>query len=173
MPKTDIFVGVLVLLSVINGLRAGVIARLFAWLGVAGGFLMLSYTVPLVDEFVSLENPSRGVLFKVAVGVITVVAGALIGTLIGRIIRGGVRLTPLSLLDRLGGVVLSLVVIAFGVASVLNATARLPGSVGDDVRRSYSYAQVQQYAGSAPQLFDLLRRNHFEDAPNDSEDAET
>lgn len=159
MPRTDIIIGVLVLLGVINGLRAGVIARLFAWLGVAGGFLMLSYTVPFVGELVGLENPTRALLFKVAVGIATVVAGALIGTLIGRIIRGGVRLTPLSLLDRLGGVVLSLAVIAFAVASVLNAAARLPGGVGDDVRRSYSYTQVERFAGTTPQLFDLLRRD--------------
>lgn len=173
MPKSDIIIGVLALLAVINGLRAGVIARLFAWLGIAAGFLALSYTLPLVDEFANLQDPTRALLFKVAVGVITVVAGALIGTLIGRVIRGGVRLTPLSLLDRVGGVLLSLAVIAFATASVFNAAARLPGSVGDDVRRSYSYSQMQRFAASAPQLFDLLRLDQFNNGLNDSEESET
>lgn len=159
MPRTDIIIGLLVLLAVFNGLRAGVIARVFAWLGVAGGFLLLSSTIPLIDGFVDPENPTRGLLLKVGAGIVTVIAGALIGTLIGRILRVGVRLTPLSLLDRLGGVILSLAVITIGIGSVLNAGARLPGGIGEDVRRSYSYSQVERLTASAPSLFDLLRRD--------------
>ncbi|MEX2533236.1 MAG: CvpA family protein [Nitriliruptoraceae bacterium] len=173
MAKTDIIIGVLALLAVINGLRAGVIARLFAWVGIAAGFLALSYTVPLVDEFANLQGPARAWLFKVAVGVMTVVAGALIGTLVGRMIRGGARLTPLSFLDRVGGVLFSLAVIAFATALVFNAAAGLSGGIGDDVRRSYSYSQMQRFAGNAPQLFDLLRLDQFNNGPNDSEDSET
>lgn len=162
MPRTDLVVGVLVLLAVVNGLRAGVIARLFAWLGIAGGLMLLSVTIPLVDTFETSANPTRGLLVKVAVGIATVVGGALVGTLVGRIVRGGVRLTPLSVLDRVGGIVLSLAVIAFAVSSVLNAGARLPGQIGEDVRRSYSFRQIERMSINPPRLFDLLGRDQTE-----------
>lgn len=168
MPKTDIIVGVLVLFAVINGLRAGVVARVFAWLGVAAGFLLLPYVVPRVSEWFIVADTTRALLLRVAVGAATVIGCALLGTVIGRVVRIGVRFTPLSLLDRLGGVVFSLAVIALGMSSVLNAAARLPGTMGDDVRSSYSYAQLQRLWTDSLNLFDGLNDDLFNDSLNDS-----
>ena len=166
MPRTDIIVGVLVVLAVINGVRAGVVARLFAWIGIAAGFLLLPTTVPLGAEYVPASTVGRAVLVRLAAGALTVLLCALLGTLIGRLVRVGVRLTPLSLLDRLGGVVFSLLVVGFALGSLLTATARLPGAVGEDVRRSTAYLQVQQLSFNLFSFWEVLPER-FEDAPSD------
>lgn len=173
MPATDIIVGVLVFLGLINGMRAGVIARLFGWLGVVAGILALPIVLPRINALFLPDEPTQALLFNITVGAAVVIVVAIGGMLLGKVMRSGVRLTPLSLLDRAGGIVLSLAVIAIGVSSVLSAAAKLPSGVGEDVRRSTSYSVVESIPWLPIGLVDLIPPGTFDGFPNGESADET
>jgi uncharacterized membrane protein required for colicin V production len=173
MPRTDIIVGVLVVLAVISGVRAGVVARLFAWLGVIGGFLLLPVVLPRVNVLFTPSTAMRLLLFNVVAGFVVVLLAALLGRIVGRVLRIGVNLTPLSLFDRVGGVLLSVAIVGFGIASVLHAAAKLPSALGDDVRQSTSYTLLVERDTVPTRWIDLLPTTLFDRLPNGSAEPET
>lgn len=156
MPRTDIIVGVVTMLAVISGWRAGVIARLFSWIGVVAGFLLLPRVLPALNALFTPDTLGRTLAFNVAASVGVIIGAALVGRLVGRIIRFGVRLTPLSLIDRGAGVVLALAILFLALSSVLKAVAQFPSAAGDDVRRSYAYQSLEQFPFNLRRVIDLL-----------------
>lgn len=170
MPRTDIIVAVLAVLAVVSGWRSGVIARLFAWVGVVAGFLLLPRVLPFVNAVFTPDTLGQRFALNLAASITVVIAAALAGRIVGRIIRFGVRLTPLSLIDRAAGVCLTLFILFVAVSSVLHAAAQFPTGVGDDVRRSFTYQTLDESPFALRSIVNLVPEQvsaGFNPAPSD------
>jgi S1-C subfamily serine protease len=115
---------ILVLLSyLIYGLRNGFLVTLGGIAGFAAGAVAAFFAVPLVSEFV---DDSGWRLTAIVVSAVVLMAfGHGIGTMIGRKIRGAVRIPPLRAADRLIGGAVNVVVsalvmsmLAFSISSL-------------------------------------------------------
>jgi len=115
---------ILALLSyLIYGLRNGFLVTLGGIVGFAAGALAAFFAVPLVSGFV--EDSGWRLTAIVAAAVVLMAVGHGLGTMIGRKIRGAVRIRPLRAADRLIGgaanVVVSALVmsmLAFSISSL-------------------------------------------------------
>ncbi|UZX04505.1 MarP family serine protease [Arthrobacter sp. CDRTa11] len=115
---------ILALLSyLIYGLRNGFLVTLGGIAGFAAGAVAAFFAVPLVSEFV--DDSAWRLTAIVASTVVLVALGHGLGTMIGRKIRGAVRITPLRAVDRLVGGAASMVVsalvmsmLAFSISSL-------------------------------------------------------
>jgi S1-C subfamily serine protease len=114
----------LALLSyLIYGLRNGFLVTLGGIAGFAAGAVAAFFAVPLVSGFV--DDSSWRLTAIVAATVVLVVLGHGLGTMIGRKIRGAVRIMPLRAVDRLVGGAVNVVVsalvlsmLAFSISSL-------------------------------------------------------
>ena len=114
----------LALLSyLIYGLRNGFLVTLGGIAGFAAGAVAAFFAVPLVSGFV--DDSSWRLTAIVAAAVVLVVLGHGLGTMIGRKIRGAVRIRPLRAVDRLVGGAVNVVVsalvlsmLAFSISSL-------------------------------------------------------
>jgi S1-C subfamily serine protease len=114
----------LALLSyLIYGLRNGFLVTLGGIAGFAAGAMAAFFAVPLVSGFV--DDSSWRLTAIVAAAVVLVVLGHGLGTMIGRKIRGAVRIMPLRAVDRLVGGAVNVVVsalvlsmLAFSISSL-------------------------------------------------------
>ncbi|HZT94095.1 MAG TPA: MarP family serine protease [Gaiellaceae bacterium] len=147
----------IVLLSAAGGMRRGLVLSAFSLLGLAAGAYVGSRIAPHV-----LHGGSGSTWTPVA-GLIGAVVGAMLlqfGALVaGSFIRGGLRLTPLRLLDSAGGLLLGgaigLAIVWVGASVALLTPGRT--SFGREVERS---AIVKQLDSALPPrtLLDLLAR---------------
>jgi S1-C subfamily serine protease len=115
---------ILALLSyLIYGLRNGFLVTVGGIAGFAAGAVAAFFAVPLVSGFV--EDSGWRLTAIIAAAVALVVLGHGLGTMIGRQIRGAVRIRPLRAVDRLVGGAVNVVVsalvmsmLAFSVSSL-------------------------------------------------------
>ena len=115
---------ILALLSyLVYGLRNGFFVTVGGIAGFAAGAVAAFFAVPLVSEFV--QDPGWRLTAIVAAAVVLVVVGNGLGTMVGRQIRGAVRIRPLRAVDRLVGGAVNLVVsalvmsmLAFSISSL-------------------------------------------------------
>lgn len=158
MSRTDLLVLGVAAVALVSGGRAGVIARVFGWAGVIAGFLLLPRVLPYVNQTFAPASLGRLLTLNVVSSIIIIVGAALLGRVLGRVVRFGVRLTPLSLLDRAAGILLTLGLATIAVSAVLQSAALLPNAVGDDVRRSVAYEWLGETTWGWRQLLpgDLL-----------------
>lgn len=115
---------ILALLSyLIYGLRNGFLVTLGGIAGFAAGAVAAFFAVPLVSGFV--DDSAWRLTAIVAAAVVLIVLGHGVGTMLGRKIRGAVRIRPLRAADRLVGGAVNLAVsalvmsmLAFSVSSL-------------------------------------------------------
>ena len=115
---------ILALLSyLVYGLRNGFLVTAGGIAGFAAGAVAAFFAVPLVSGFV--EDSGWRLTAIVAAAVVLVVLGHGLGTMVGRQIRGAVRIRPLRAMDRLVGGAVNVVVsalvmsmLAFSVSSL-------------------------------------------------------
>jgi uncharacterized membrane protein required for colicin V production len=116
---------ILALLSYLAyGLRNGFLVTVGGIAGFAAGAIAAFFAVPLVSGFVA--DSGWRLTAIVAAAVALVVLGHGLGTMIGRQIRGAVRIRPLRAVDRLVGGAVNLVVSAL----VMSMLAFSIGSLG-------------------------------------------
>ncbi|MCO4251678.1 MarP family serine protease [Pseudarthrobacter raffinosi] len=102
---------ILALLSyLIYGLRNGFLVTLGGIVGFAAGAVAAFFAVPLVSNFV--DDSGWRLTAIVAAAVVLMALGHGLGTMIGRKIRGAVRIKPLRAVDRLVGGAVNVVVSA-------------------------------------------------------------
>jgi len=146
-----------VALSALAGLRNGLIRSALSLAGLAGGAYAGSRVAPYL---LSGGSGSRWAAVGSLVGAIAgAVLGQTVAALAGSFVRGGLKLTPLRLLDSAGGVVFGAAT-GFVLVWVLGATALLvPGqtTLRKDVQRS---AIIRRLNETVPprQLLNLLAR---------------
>ncbi|MDQ0148012.1 MULTISPECIES: MarP family serine protease [Pseudarthrobacter] len=115
---------ILALLSyLIYGLRNGFLVTVGGLVGFAAGAIAAFFAVPLVSTFV--EDSGWRLTAIIAAAVVLMALGHGLGTMVGRQLRGVVRIRPLRAVDRLVGGALNLVVsalvmsmLAFSVSSL-------------------------------------------------------
>lgn len=115
---------ILALLSyLIYGLRNGLLVTAGGLAGFAAGAIAAFFAVPLVSTFV--EDSGWRLTAIIAAAVVLMALGHGLGTMVGRQLRGVVRIRPLRAVDRLVGGALNLVVsalvmsmLAFSVSSL-------------------------------------------------------
>ncbi|MCT9626249.1 MarP family serine protease [Pseudarthrobacter equi] len=115
---------ILALLSyLVYGLRNGFLVTVGGLVGFAAGAVAAFFAVPLVSGFV--EDSGWRLTAIVAAAVVLVVLGHGLGTMVGRQVRGAVRIRPLRAVDRLVGGAVNVVVsalvmsmLAFSVSSL-------------------------------------------------------
>ena len=115
---------ILALLSyLVDGLRNGFFVTVGGIAGFAAGAVAAFFAVPVVSEYV--QDPGWRLTAIVAAAVVLVVVGNGLGTMVGRQIRGAVRIRPLRAVDRLVGGAVNLVVsalvmsmLAFSISSL-------------------------------------------------------
>ena len=115
---------ILALLSyLVYGLRNGFLVTVGGLVGFAAGAVAAFFAVPLVSGFVA--DSGWRLTAIVAAAVVLVVLGHGLGTMVGRQIRGAVRIRPLRAVDRLVGGAVNVVVsalvmsmLAFSVSSL-------------------------------------------------------
>ncbi len=157
MATVDWIALAVVAVSALAGLRKGLVTSALSLAGLAGGAFAGSRIAP------SLLSGGSSSRWAAMVSLIGAIAGAALGqtvaAIVGSFVRGGLKLTPLRLLDAIGGIV-------FGAATglvfvwVLGATALLvPGqtTLRKDVQRS---AIIRRLNETVPprQLLNLLAR---------------
>ncbi|SDT56287.1 Colicin V production protein [Pseudarthrobacter equi] len=115
---------ILALLSyLVYGLRNGFLVTVGGLVGFAAGAVAAFFAVPLVSGFVA--DSGWRLTAIVAAAVVLVVLGHGLGTMVGRQVRGAVRIRPLRAVDRLVGGAVNVVVaalvmsmLAFSVSSL-------------------------------------------------------
>lgn len=107
----------------VYGLRNGFLVTVGGIVGFAAGAIAAFFAVPLVSGYV--PDPAWRLTATIAAAVVLVLLGHGLGTMVGRQIRGVVRIQPLRAVDRLvGGVVnvavsaLVMSMLAFSVSSL-------------------------------------------------------
>jgi S1-C subfamily serine protease len=116
---------ILALLSyLVYGLRNGFLVTVGGLAGFAAGAVAAFFAVPLVSGLV--EDSGWRLTAIVAAAVVLVVLGHGLGTMVGRQIRGAMRIRPLRAVDRLVGGALNVVVSAL----VMSMLAFSVGSLG-------------------------------------------
>ena len=157
MATVDWIALAVVAVSALAGLRKGLVTSALSLAGLAGGAFAGSRIAP------SLLSGGSSSRWAAMVSLVGAIAGAALGqtvaAIVGSFVRGGLKLTPLRLLDSVGGIL-------FGAATglvfvwVLGATALLvPGqtTLRKDVQRS---AIIRRLNETVPprQLLHLLAR---------------
>ncbi|MBT2567757.1 MarP family serine protease [Arthrobacter sp. ISL-85] len=116
---------ILALLSyLVYGLRNGFLVTVGGLAGFAAGAVAAFFAVPLVSTFV--EDSGWRLTAIIAAAVVLMALGHGLGTMLGRQLRGVVRIRPLRAVDRLVGGALNLVVSAL----VMSMLAFSVGSLG-------------------------------------------
>jgi uncharacterized membrane protein required for colicin V production len=151
----------IVALSALAGLRNGLIRSALSLAGLAGGAFAGSRVAPYL---LSGGSGSRWAALGSLVGAIAGAAlGQTVAALAGSLVRGGLKLTPLRLLDSAGGVVLGAAT-GFVVVWVLGATALLvPGqtTLRKDVQRSAIISRLNETVPPRRLLHLLARIDPF------------
>ena len=179
---------ILALLSyLVYGLRNGFLVTVGGIAGFAAGAVAAFFAVPLVSGFV--EDSGWRLTAIVAAAVALVVLGHGLGTMIGRQVRGAVRIRPLRAIDRLVGGAVNLVVsalvmsmLAFSVSSLgvpfvsqQLAESRvirfIDGLTPDPVKATMAQLRSTVIGNGIPTLIEGLDQGQAVPVPNASTDT--
>ncbi len=154
----------MIALAALGGYRAGFVARVLSWIGLAAGIVLAVLVAPrILEAFSTAADPQVRAL--VAVGLFVVVAslGATVGEMVGSKLRRLIPPGPLRMVDRSVGAVAAGFSVLVLLWLLLPALAEVPGDISSQVRNSAIARAVDEAAPTAPgPLQDL--RNLVQDA---------
>ncbi|HET9077782.1 MAG TPA: MarP family serine protease [Acidimicrobiales bacterium] len=165
MDSLDLIIVVAAVMAAVGGYRLGFIGRVISWLGLALGFYVAVRFLPTVVN--DLHNASAGTL--VAVAVVVLVGGAMVGQAIGLLAGGRLHhilpLGPVRLVDRAVGAAVG----AAGIMAILwlliPSLAAVPGWPARAVSGSAISRWVSRDLPTPPSALQVLRRLVGNDAP--------
>jgi membrane protein required for colicin V production len=115
----DLLLLVPLIIGVARGFRKGLIMELISIaaliLGIIGGFQLMHQGVAYLDDHIALDSKILPFLSFLLIFIVIVVGVHFVG----RALRFTMRLTPLGMLDSLGGAALGLLKWAFGLSVLL------------------------------------------------------
>lgn len=144
-------------MTALGGLRAGLLARVAAWAGLALGIVLASWTVPSVLSLADASGLPARTFVAVLTLVLTVSLTSALLQLTSAPLRRLLTLGPLSLLDRALGAVTSLLVFALLVWLFLPTAAAVPGRVSREVRASAVLGALDAVTPAQPDLGRTIR----------------
>lgn len=179
---------ILALLSyLIYGLRNGFLVTLGGIAGFAGGAVAAFFAVPLVSGFV--DDSGWRLTAIVAAAVVLIAMGHGLGTMIGRQVRGAVRIRPLRAVDRLVGGAVNVVVsalvmslLAFSISSLgvpfvsqqlaeSKVIRFIDGLTPDPVKSTMAQLRSAVIGNGIPTLIEGLDQGQAVPVPNASTDT--
>ncbi len=165
MDALDLVVAVAVVAAAVGGYRMGFLGRVISWLGLAVGFYVAVRFLPTVVS--DLHQSSPGTL--VAVAVVVLVGGAMVGQALGLIVGSRLHhilpLGPLRLADRAVGAVVGAAGILAVLWLLLPSLAAVPGWPARAVAGSVVSHWVSRDLPAPPSALQVLRRMVGNDAP--------
>lgn len=119
----DIVVGLILLGAALSGWRAGLFRSAFGALGLIAGGVAAYLLLPQISAWV--PAPEWRAAIVIGSGVLLLIAGNALGSLIGRLLSRGMKIIKLSVLDRIAGFAVSLVVTALVLGTVAGGVASM------------------------------------------------
>jgi len=153
----DAVLVLLIALSVLGGLRHGLLARVAAWVGMLGGLILAGRTVPWVLGLVDRAAlPARTLLAVLTISVTVALTSAAVSALSSPI-RALLRLGPLSLIDRALGAVAGGMAVVLLLWVLTPSAAAVPGRISSDVRASSVLTAIDARTPPPPDIARTIR----------------
>ncbi len=150
--------------AALGGYRAGFVARVASWIGIAAGLILAVVLAPEAVEAVQdSADPQLRAFISVGVFVVAASLGATVGELVGLNLRRLIPPGPARVADRAIGTVAAGVGVLALVWLLLPALAEVPGEISSQVRGSVVARAVDRAAPKAPEPLQALR-NLVQDA---------
>lgn len=153
----DLLLLVLLVASILGGLRVGLVARLATWFGLAVGVLVATWSVPMSLGLVSAEEPALRLLVGLVVLALTVSVVTTLFQIVGTGARRRLARTPLSGVDRVAGAVAGVIALGVVVWFLIPAAADVPGAVARQVRTSSLVGALRAAAPPPPDAARAVR----------------
>ncbi len=162
MNWLDILIAALLVFLAFSGFKMGLIKAVFAMASLVIGVVLAGQFYDSLSErltFIHHQDIANIAAFAIILALTVVVAGVA-----GSIVRGFISLTPLGLVDRLGGAIAGALVGVIIIGAILIVLTRFPyfdieGSVSDSSLASLVIDRVPAVLGLLPGDFDSVR--HF------------
>lgn len=119
----DIVVGLILLSAAVSGWRTGLFRSAFGALGLIAGGVAAYLLLPQISAWA--PAPEWRAAIVIGSGVLLLIAGNALGSLIGGLLSRGMRVIKLSVLDRLAGIAVSTVVTALVLATVAGGVSSM------------------------------------------------
>ena len=119
----DVLVVIVLLIYLGEGWRNGFLRSLAAIIGLVAGATAAFFSIPLVGTIV--PDPFWRTFLVVSIAVALILLGSMVGTAVGRVIKGRGERAPLRTLERTGGAVANLIVGALITALIAGSVAAL------------------------------------------------
>jgi S1-C subfamily serine protease len=132
----DVIVLSLMIFAAVGGWKAGFLARVTSWLGIALGFYVGVRTLPAVLEAFDLPTVSARLLIVVTVLVVAIFIGQALGLIAGHRIRGVLPMGGARTADRTAGSVAGVLGVLVGLWLLLPTLATVHGWTAREVRGS-------------------------------------
>jgi len=152
--------GVLVLVAAAAGVAGwtmGLLSRLFSWLGLVLGLVVVSLALPsILDRLDDIDEQ-----WLLLIAILLVVAAAMAGQAVGMLVGGRLRLRihpRFHDVDSMGGSVMGVLGVAVVVWLLAPAVRTVPGWSADQVDDSAVVAVVEALSPEPPDTFHTLRR---------------
>ena len=157
MNILDLVLVILFVAAIAGGVRAGFVARVATWIGLAVGVVLATWTVPTMLGLVEAGGALTRLFIGLLVLAVTVTVVTTLFQSVGHRARRRIAGSPLSRLDRAGGGVAGGLAVIVVVWFLLPAAADVPGSVAREVRSSGIIAAVRTLTPTPPDAVRALR----------------
>jgi S1-C subfamily serine protease len=165
MDLLDLIVLALAVAAAVGGYRLGFVGRVASWLGLALGFYVAVRLLPSVILHLSSSSPGG----QLAVAVLLLVGGAMVGQALGLIIGARLHralpLGPVRQVDRVVGAGVGIVGVTVALWLLLPSIAAVPGWPARATSGSGISRWVSIHLPNPPNALQVLRRLIGQDAP--------
>ncbi|HEY9425312.1 MAG TPA: CvpA family protein, partial [Microterricola sp.] len=119
----DIVVGLILLSAAVSGWRTGLFRSAFGALGLIAGGVAAYLLLPQISAWA--PAPEWRAAIVIGGGVLLLILGNALGSLVGGLLSRGMRVIKLSVLDRLAGLAVSTVVTALVLGTVAGGVSSM------------------------------------------------
>lgn len=165
MDGLDLIVIAVALVAALGGYRLGFFGRVISWLGLALGFYVAIRLLPSVMVRLASASPTT----QLAVAVLLLVGGALIGQALGLVVgsrlHGALPPGPVRQVDRVVGALTGIVGVIVALWLLLPSIAAVPGWPAQATADSGISRWVSVNLPNPPDTLQVLRRLIGQDAP--------
>ena len=165
MDLLDLIVAALAVAAAVGGYRLGFVGRVASWLGLGLGFYVAVRLLPSVILHLSSSSPGA----QLAVAVLLLVGGAMVGQALGLIVGARLHralpLGPVRQVDRVVGAGVGMVGVMVALWLLLPSIAAVPGWPARATSGSGVSRWVSVHLPNPPNALQVLRRLIGQDAP--------
>ncbi len=158
MNSFDYGVLVVAALAGLGGWRAGFLARLLSWAGLAGGIYLAVRYLPTIVKLSNLSEPVARVALAIGALVVGAFVGEAVGLMVGSRLHSVLPFGGLRTFDRLVGALLGIVVVLAALWLLAPSLASVPGTVSRLTTGSAIARWVASHTPRPPNPLEALRR---------------